>query len=228
MIYLLLFSLNCERRFIITEHTENPDNQYIVGFCGTGGYRVTMDILYKQFFSIYGYDDSQISVILDTLGLTEQKNLTCRKFTGQYNLKYNQNVTIYFNIDNLSGIYSDIVPDSIRIRNHYEYEFLHTDKPLTFEWNPVQNADYYLVKVYLENINIKVDTTFTTYDTLFTMPEEFIKDMRRYTFLIYAISGPPPKVTDQSNIQGSLKGRIYVFSYICIEIIDNFIINIDT
>jgi hypothetical protein len=211
-ILLLVFFCNCERQFIVTEHVINPENQFITGFCGTRKYRVTIDRLYSQYFSIYGYDDSQISVTVDTMELTEEENLTCREFVGQYELKHNQKVTVHFNIDNLSGKYSDIVPDSIRIRNYQERDSIPDDKSLLIEWYPVNNADYYFIKVYLNIYNYIPDTILTTYDTQFILQKEYLKNVKDYDFIIYAVSGLPPQITDQSNIQGNLKGRIYVCS----------------
>jgi hypothetical protein len=223
MIYLLLFSLNCERRFIVTEHTENPENQFIVGFCGTDWCPVTINNFYRQYFTVYGYDNSFISIKIDTLNLTEQENLTCREFIGQYELNYNQNLKIHFNIDNFSGVYSDIIPDSITIKNYQTNDTIPEGEPLVLEWDPVNNADYYFIGVRFNMDDIRFDTTLTTFNNQFTLSFEIIEYANYYTISIYAISGLPPKITNQSNIEGDIKGRIYIYSQIDIRIWHNVI-----
>jgi hypothetical protein len=176
-----------------------------------------------EHFFISGYDSSEISIKCNNYLFKEYSNLTWREFRGYRPLQIKQKYTYDINIDGQEVHYFDEIPDTVVFKSHKNKDIILPFETIYLDWNDVENADYYYIELRIFINTPYVDNKFiydVTYESNMTIPSGLIYHEKAFVFVIvYAVSGPPPNVTNISNIEGEIDGRVYFYSATSIRLL---------
>lgn len=213
---LFLQLIGCEKTVTETETIFITENKEIVGY-GRYSYGQGIRFIppYRQRFSLSGYDEAQsILIDLNTLPLYENDSYSHRVFDSCYELIFNHNYTFNISIDGKTASYSDIMPDTVVFTNYENKDTVSVNQDVHLDWETVNNTDYYFISVCVYDFfgDFYLESTFSTFESSIDIPKTLFRENLTTYIYVYAISGIYPGVTDTSNLQGDLEGRVYLYS----------------
>ena len=207
-----LLIAGCTKKETITEPVEV--NTSIVGVASYS-YGTNVRFLTPSFQSITlaGYDEAkQISATFNNQPLRRRDNYNAVALSGEYRVAFNQTYAFRLTIDGKSATMTDAMPDSVYITSHLNGAGVPANQPVLLQWNQTSNTDFYFVTARVEQgITFLFDSTFVTTANQASLPARFFPNSTTTTIDVFAVAGLPPHVTNASNLQGDLKGRIYFY-----------------
>jgi hypothetical protein len=213
-LWLFVFSLaimaGCTKEKKITE----PVSTGIVGLASYS-YTVNGRFITPSFQSITfsGYDEAgQISATFNNQPLRRRDNYNAPILAGTYNVTFNQSCTFNISIDGKSGTVTDTTPDTLFFTSHQNNALVPANQAVLLQWNNPRNTDFFFITARVEQgITFLFDSTFVATANQISLPATFFPAGTTTTIDVFAVAGLPARVTNGSNLQGDLRGRIYFY-----------------
>jgi hypothetical protein len=209
IVFGLLFIAGCTKEKKIVE----PVSTSIIGLASYSyGINVRFTTPSFESISFAGYDEArQISATFNNQSLRRRDNYNFVGLTGDYKVSFNQSYTFRITVDGKSGTYTDTLPDTLYITSPAYNAGVPANQPVLLQWNNPRNTDFFFVFASVTQLTAFFDSTFVTTDNQLTLPGKLFPAGTTTSIDVFAVTGLPARVTNNSNLQGNLDGRIYFY-----------------